>query len=296
MEKSDGWPSAIGFFELQNLRETKMDVNQMLGKVWELVTIYGLKVLAAVVIFVVGRWIAKLLAGVIRKMMKKSNVDETILKFVGNMAYIALMAFVVLAALSQLGIQTTSFIAVLGAAGLAIGLALQGSLSNFAAGFLMIIFRPIRVGDVIEGAGTAGKVEEIAIFTTTLVTPDNKTVIIPNSALTGDNIVNWTVKGTRRVDLVMGIGYEDDIDKAKQIMHDVLAEDDRILEEPAAQIAMVELADSSVNFVVRPWVNASDYWGVYMDTTEKIKKAFDAAGISIPYPQRDVHVYKHDVT
>ena len=226
-----------------------MDVNQMLDKVWELVTIYGLKVLAAIAIFVVGRWVAKFLCSVIRRMMKKSGVDETILKFVGNMAYIALMAFVVLAALSQLGIQTTSFIAVLGAAGLAIGLALQGSLSNFAAGFLMIIFRPIRVGDVIEGAGTAGKVEEIAIFTTTLVTPDNKTVIIPNSALTGDNIVNWTVKGTRRVDLVMGIGYEDDIDKAKQIMHDVLAQDDRILKEPAPQIAMVELADSSVNFV-----------------------------------------------
>jgi small conductance mechanosensitive channel len=243
------------------------------------------------VIFVVGRWIAKLLAGVIRKMMKKSNVDETILKFVGNMAYIALMAFVVLAALSQLGIQTTSFIAVLGAAGLAIGLALQGSLSNFAAGFLMIIFRPIRVGDVIEGAGTAGKVEEIAIFTTTLVTPDNKTVIIPNSALTGDNIVNWTVKGTRRVDLVMGIGYEDDIDKAKQIMHDVLAEDDRILEEPAAQIAMVELADSSVNFVVRPWVNGADYWDVYFDLTEKLKVALEENGLSIPYPQRDVHLF-----
>ncbi len=273
-----------------------MDVNQILDKVWELVTIYGLKVLAAIAIFVVGRWIAKLVTKVIRRMMQKSGVDETILKFVGSMAYIALMAFVVLAALSQLGIQTTSFIAVLGAAGLAIGLALQGSLSNFAAGFLMIIFRPIRVGDVIEGAGTAGKVEEIGIFTTTLVTPDNKTVIIPNASLTGDNIVNWTLKGTRRVDMVMGIGYEDDIDKAKQIMADILAEDDRILKDPAPQIAMVELADSSVNFVVRPWANASDYWGVYMDTTEKIKKAFDANGISIPYPQRDVHVYKHDVT
>jgi small conductance mechanosensitive channel len=270
-----------------------MDMNQILEKVWELITIYGLKVLAAIVIFVVGRWIAKLITNVIRKMMQKGDVDSTILKFVGNMAYIALLAFVVLAALSQLGIQTTSFIAVLGAAGLAIGLALQGSLSNFAAGFLMIIFRPIRVGDYIEGAGTAGTVEEIAIFTTTLVTPDNKTVIIPNAALTGDNIVNWTLKGTRRVDMVMGIGYDDDIDKAKQIMKEVLDQDDRILKDPAAQIAMVDLADSSVNFVVRPWVKASDYWAVYMDTTEKIKKAFDASGISIPYPQRDVHVYQH---
>ncbi len=270
-----------------------MDMNQIVEKVWELVTIYGLKVIAAIAIFVVGRWVAKAVANMIRKVMKKADVDETLLKFVGNMAYIALLAFVVLAALSQLGIQTTSFIAVLGAAGLAVGLALQGSLSNFAAGFLMILFRPIRVGDYIEGAGTAGTVEEIAIFTTTLVTPDNKTVIIPNAAMTGDNIVNWTVKGTRRVDMVMGIGYEDDIDQAKQIMADVLASDSRVLKEPKPNIAMVELADSSVNFVVRPWVKSSDYWAVYMDTHEAIKKAFDAKGISIPYPQRDVHVYQH---
>ncbi len=270
-----------------------MDINQILEKLWELLTLYGLKVVAAIVIFIVGRWVAKVLAGIIRKMMVKADIDQTLQKFVVNMAYIALMAFVVLAALNQLGVQTTSFIAILGAAGLAVGLALQGSLSNFAAGFLMILFRPIRVGDYIEGAGSAGTVEEISIFTTTLVTPDNKTVIIPNAAMTGDNIVNWTVKGTRRVDMVMGIGYDDDIDKAKQIMADVLAKDSRILEDPAPQIAMVELADSSVNFVVRPWVKSSDYWGVYMHTHEAIKKAFDAEGISIPFPQRDVHVYQH---
>ncbi len=272
-----------------------MEMSSILDKVWELVTIYGIKVLAAIVIFVVGRWVAKALSNIIRKMMRKGDVDQTIRRFVANMAYIVLMVFVVLAALSQLGIQTTSFIAILGAAGLAIGLALQGSLANFAAGFLMILFRPIRVGDYIEGAGTAGTVEEIAIFTTTLVTPDNKTVIIPNGALTGDNIVNWTIKGTRRVDMVMGIGYEDDIDKAKQIMVDVMAQDDRILKDPAPQIAVSELADSSVNFVVRPWAKASDYWGVYMTMMENFKKAFDANGISIPFPQRDVHVYKHSV-
>ena len=270
-----------------------MEMSSILDKIWELATIYGIKVLAAIVIFVVGRWVAKALSKLIRRMMRKGDVDQTIRRFVANMAYIVLMVFVVLAALSQLGIQTTSFIAILGAAGLAIGLALQGSLANFAAGFLMIIFRPIRVGDYIEGAGTAGTVEEIAIFTTTLVTPDNKTVIIPNGALTSDNIVNWTLKGTRRVDLVMGIGYDDDIDKAKQIMMDVMAQDERILKDPAPQIAMVELADSSVNFVVRPWTDAPNYWGVYMTTTENIKKAFDANGISIPYPQRDVHVYQH---
>jgi small conductance mechanosensitive channel len=270
-----------------------MELNDLTGKIWELVTIYGIKVLAAIVIFIVGRWVAKAIRGLVQRMMRKAQMDETLLKFVGNLTYIALLAFIIIAALSQLGIQTTSFIAVLGAAGLAIGLALQGSLANFAAGFLMILFRPIRVGDYIEGAGVAGTVEEIQIFTTTLVTPDNKTVIIPNASLTGDNIVNWTMKGTRRVDLVMGIGYDDDIDKAKQIMADILAEDERILKDPAPQIAMVELADSSVNFVVRPWANASDYWGVYMGITEKIKKAFDANGISIPYPQRDVHLYQH---
>jgi small conductance mechanosensitive channel len=272
-----------------------MDVNQILERVWELVTIYGLKVIAAIAIFVIGRWVAKAVAGMIRKMMRNAEVDQTLRRFVANMAYIALLAFVVLAALGQLGIQTTSFIAILGAAGLAVGLALQGSLSNFAAGFLMILFRPIRVGDFIEGAGTAGTVEEIAIFTTTLVTPDNKTVIIPNAALTGGNIVNWTVKGTRRVDMVMGIGYTDDIDKAKQIMADILAKDPRVLKDPAPAIAVSELADSSVNFVVRPWVKASDYWGVHNDTHEAVKKAFDAQGISIPFPQRDVHVYQHAV-
>jgi small conductance mechanosensitive channel len=270
-----------------------MEMNDLGSKIWELVTIYGIKVLAAIAIFIIGSWVARAIRSLVHRMMRKAQVDQTLRKFVGNLTYITLLVFIVIAALSQLGIQTTSFIAILGAAGLAIGLALQGSLANFAAGFLMIVFRPIRVGDYIEGAGVAGTVEEIQIFTTTLVTPDNKTVIIPNAALTGDNIVNWTLKGTRRVDMVMGIGYDDDIDKAKQIMADVLAEDERILKDPEPQIAMVELADSSVNFVVRPWVNASDYWGVYMGITEKIKKAFDANGISIPYPQRDVHVYQH---
>lgn len=272
-----------------------MDMNQVLEKVWELVTLYGLKVIAAIAIFIVGRWVAKTLANVVRKMLRSADLDQTLRRFVANMAYIVLLAFVVLAALSQLGIQTTSFIALLGAAGLAVGLALQGSLSNFAAGLLMILFRPIRVGDYIEAAGTAGTVEEIAIFTTTLVTPDNKTVIIPNSGLTGGNIVNWTVKGTRRVDLVMGIGYDDDIDKAKQIMTDVVVNDPRVLKDPAPKIAMIELADSSVNFVVRPWVKVSDYWDVYMDTHEAVKKAFDANGIGIPFPQRDVHLYQHTV-
>jgi len=268
-------------------------MENLIAKIWELLTIYGLKVIAAVAVFIVGRWIAKGLTKFAENVMNKRQVDPTIVSFAGNMTYIALLVFVVLAALGQLGIQTTSFIAVIGAAGLAVGLALQGSLANFAAGFLMIIFRPFKVGDYIEGAGVAGTVEAIQIFTTQLRTPDNRTVIIPNGALTAGNITNWSAKGTRRVDLVMGIGYGDDIDKAKKIMADILAKDERVFKDPAPKIALVELADSSVNFVVRPWVKSEHYWDVYFDTTEAIKKSFDAQGISIPFPQRDVHMYEH---
>jgi small conductance mechanosensitive channel len=268
-------------------------MENLIGKIWELLTIYGLKVIAAIVVFIVGRWIAKGLTKFAENMMNKRQVDPTIVSFAANMTYIALLVFVVLAALGQLGIQTTSFIAVIGAAGLAIGLALQGSLANFAAGFLMIIFRPFKVGDYIEGAGVAGTVEAIQIFTTQLKTPDNKTVIIPNGALTAGNITNYSTKGTRRVDLVFGIGYGDDIDHAKKVIMDVLAKEERILKDPATTIGVVELADSSVNFAVRPWVKADDYWNVYFNLTENIKKSFDAQGISIPFPQRDVHMYEH---
>lgn len=262
-------------------------------KVYDLLMLYGVKVIAAIAIFIIGRWVAKGFQSLTKKLMDKKNVDPTITGFVGNLTYMALLVFVIIAALGQLGIQTTSFIAILGAAGLAIGLALQGSLSNFAAGFLMLIFKPFKVGDYIEAAGVAGTVETIQIFTTTLQTPDNKTIIIPNSGVTNSNIVNYTVKGTRRVDMVFGISYEDDIEKAKQIMADVLGKDDRILKDPPMQIAVSELADSSVNFVVRPWANIKNYWGIYFDAMENIKKAFDEAGVSIPYPQRDVHMYEH---
>ena len=227
-------------------------MGNLVSNLWGLLTIYGLKVIAAVVVFVVGRWVAKGLTKFAEKVMNKRQVDPTIVSFVTNLTYIALLVFVVLAALGQLGIQTTSFIAVIGAAGLAIGLALQGSLSNFAAGFLMLIFRPFKVGHYIEGAGTAGTVEAIQIFTTQLKTPDNKTVIIPNAALTAGNITNYSTKGTRRVDLVFGIGYGDDIDHARKVIMEVLAKDERILKDPATTIGVVELADSSVNFVVRP--------------------------------------------
>ena len=270
-----------------------MEISNLLAKIYELLTVYGMKVVAAIVIFIIGRWVARGISNLIKRVMTKSKTDETLVSFVGNLSYIALLAFVIIAALNQLGIQTASFIAVLGAAGLAIGLALQGSLGNFAAGILMIIFKPFKVDDYIEGAGVAGVVEEIQIFTTQLKTPDNKTIIVPNSKIMGDNITNYTMKGTRRVDFVFGIGYEDDIDKARQVIGSIIDSDERVLKDPAPMIAVSELADSSVNFTARAWTTSGDYWSFYFDTIEKVKKQFDAEGISIPFPQRDVHLYEH---
>lgn len=261
--------------------------------VQELAVRYGLRILAAIVVLIVGRWVAGGIRRLVERLMERGRLDPTIIKFTGNLTYIALLAFTILAALNQLGIQTTSFIAVLGAAGLAIGLALQGSLSNFAAGFLLILFRPFRVGDYIEAAGTAGTVEEIQIFTTTLRTPDNKLVIVPNAKLTADNIVNWSAKGTRRVDMVFGIGYGDDIDRARAVIQSIIDADPRVLKDPAPLVAVYQLGQSSVDFVARPWVRTGDYWDFWFETTEKVKKAFDAAGISIPFPQQDVHLYPH---
>ncbi|MFZ7126287.1 MAG: mechanosensitive ion channel family protein [Desulfobacterales bacterium] len=268
-------------------------MEKIAANIYTMLTVYGLKVLAAIVILIVGRMVSGGISNLLQKVMARRNVDPTITNFVGNLAYFGLLTFFILAALTQLGIQTTSFIAVIGAAGLAIGLALQGSLSNFAAGFLLILFRPFKVGDYIEGAGTAGTVEKIQIFTTTLKTPDNKIIIIPNTKLTEDNIVNYSTTGTRRVDMVFGIGYGDDIDKARQIIQELIASDGRILKEPEPLVVVSELGDSSVNFVARPWTRSGDYWGVYFDMHEKVKKRFDEEGISIPFPQRDVHIYQH---
>jgi len=271
----------------------EMDFSNLLAKVYELLTVYGIRVVAAIVIFILGRWAALGVAKILKRAMLKSNVDVTLVSFVRNLSYIALLAFVIIAALNQLGIQTASFIAVLGAAGLAIGLALQGSLGNFAAGVLMIIFKPFKIGDYIEGAGTAGTVEKIEIFTTQLKSPDNRTIIVPNGKMTSDNIVNYSAKGTRRVELVFGIGYGDDIDQARRIIKEIVDQDGRVLKDPAPQIVVAELADSSVNFKVRAWTSSDDYWSFFFDTTEKVKKQFDAQGISIPFPQRDVHIYEH---
>ncbi|MGA7874752.1 MAG: mechanosensitive ion channel domain-containing protein [Desulfoferrobacter sp.] len=275
-----------GLVSMENLQQLVMTV-------WEMITVFGLKLIAAIAVFFFGRWIALFLKKIIDRAMRRAEVDETIISFTVHLAYIAMIAFVVLAALGQLGIQTASLIAVLGAAGLAVGLALQGSLANFAAGILMVIFRPFKVGDYVEGAGVAGTVKEIQIFTTLLVTPDHKTIIIPNAKITGDNIINYASQGTRRVDMVFGIGYGDDIDKAKRTLNEIVANDQRVLKHPEPQIAVLELGDSSVNLVCRPWVEAGNYWNLYFDMMETVKKRFDAEGISIPFPQRDVHLFQH---
>ena len=270
-----------------------MDMSSIISRVQEWFAFYGFKIVGAIVILVVGRWIAKALRKFVERLMTRSKVESTLISFVGNLTYIALLTFVIIAALSQVGIQTTSFIAVIGAAGLAIGLALQGSLANFAAGVLMLIFHPFKAGDYIEGAGVAGTVEHIQIFTTQLKSPDNKTIIVPNAKLTADNIVNYSAKDTRRVDMVIGVSYSDDLQKVRQILEDILSQDSRVLEDPAPTIAVLELGDNSVNFAFRPWVKRDDYWGVYFDLTETVKKRFDAEGVSIPFPQRDVHLYEH---
>jgi small conductance mechanosensitive channel len=266
------------------------EVSQLWTQVQDVVAAWGLKVIAALAILIIGRWVAMMVRRGVRRMMEKSGADPIIIGFVTSITYIALLAFVVIAALGQLGIQTTSFIAILGAAGLAVGLALQGSLANFAAGFLMIIFRPFRVGDFIEGAGVAGVVEAIQIFTTTLRTGDNKTIIIPNAKLSGDNIINYSAKETRRVDMTVGVAYDADLSKVKHVLNDIIVKESRVHADPAPQVAVAELADSSVNFVVRVWTNTADYWGVKFEFTETIKNRFDEEGIGIPFPQRDIHI------
>lgn len=260
-------------------------------KVWGLVEKYGLALLFALIVLIVGSWVAKLVKGIVTRLLSKRNVDPTIVGFIGNFTYILLMVFVVLAALGKLGVQTTSFVAVIGAAGLAIGLALQGSLANFAAGFLMILFRPFKKGDYIEAGGTAGIVDQIQVFTTILKTPDNRLVIVPNAKVMGDNITNYSAMDTRRIDLIFGVSYTDDIPKVKTALKQIAESDERVLKEPSPQILLGELADSSVNFIMRVWVKSGDYWPFKFDTTEKVKIEFDKQGISIPFPQRDVHLF-----
>jgi small conductance mechanosensitive channel len=253
---------------------------------------FGLQLLAALAIFVVGRIVAGLVARFVARLMHRAKAAPILITFVRQLTYVGLLIVVILAALSRLGVQVTSFIAVLGAAGLAVGLALQGSLANFAAGILIMVFRPFKVGDFVDIAGETGTVEDITVFTTQIVTPDNRTIIVPNASVTGDSIVNYTVKGTRRVDLVIGVGYDADLKQTRQAILDVLSQDERVLKDPEPTVAVLELADSSVNFAVRPWCSAGDYWPVYFATQEAVKERLDAEGISIPFPQSDVHLYR----
>jgi len=243
-------------------------------------------------IFLVGKFVVRLVVSAIAKLMQKQEVDKTLETFICNLVRTALMVVVVIAAIGAIGIETTSFIAIFGAAGLAVGLALQGSLSNFASGVLIVLFRPYRVGDWIEAAGISGSVEQVQILTTILKTGDNKQIIVPNSQIMDSIITNYSANDTRRVDMVVGVSYSDDIDKVRETIMELIAADDRILAEPAPRIAVSQLADSSVNFIVRPWVKTSEYWDVLFDLTEAVKKRFDKEGISIPFPQQDVHLYK----
>jgi small conductance mechanosensitive channel len=265
---------------------------ELMQTIFEGASRFGLQVIAAIVVFVVGRWVARRVSRLIQRGLTRANTDPTLVGFFGNISYFGLLLLVIIAAVGQLGVQTTSFIAVLGAAGLAVGLALQGSLANFAAGILMIIFRPFRAGNFIEAAGTAGVVEEIQLFTTRMRTPDNKTIIIPNAQITAGTITNYSARDTRRLDLVFGVSYGDDLDKVKRVIREVLAEESRLLSEPEATVGLLSLGDSSVDFAVRPWVNSSDYWPVYFELQEAMKKRFDREGISIPFPQRDVHLFR----
>lgn len=269
------------------------DTEQVVAIVLERGPDLALQLLSAVLIFVVGRWIAKVIIGAARKAFARTDMDVTLERFLCNMIYAVLLAVVIIAAVGQLGIETTSLLAVFGAAGLAIGLALQGSLSNFASGVLIVAFRPYKVGDFIEAAGQSGSVMEVQIFTTVLKSVDNKQVIVPNSQIMNSTITNYSALGTRRVDMVFGCGYGDDIDIAYKVLQSIIDADSRILKDPAPSIALNALADSSVNFNVRPWVNSADYGAVYNDITEQVKRQFDAAGLNIPFPQRDLHIYQH---
>ena len=255
---------------------------------------YGIKFIVAILIFIIGKSLSKMVSSTITKLMQKRGVDTTVSSFVGSIIYGIAFALTIIIAIGHLGFNTTSLVTIIGAAGLAVGLALQGSLSNFASGVLLIMFRPFKAGDFVEVAGVAGVVEEVLIFSTILKTGDNKTVIIPNGGITGGTITNYSTKPTRRIDLVIGVSYDANLAQAKEILAKVVAADDRVLPEPGVTIGVSELADCSVNIVVRPWVKSGDYWPTYFALLENIKVALDEAGIEIPYPQMSVHVNKEE--
>jgi small conductance mechanosensitive channel len=263
---------------------------EILDQLLQFGTDYGLKIIGAVIILILGRIAAGIVRKLIKKALERANTDPAIVSFAGSLVYILILTFATLAALAKFGIQTASFVAILGAAGFAVGFALQGSLGNFASGVLILVFRPFRIGDFIDAAGVTGTVKDIHLFTTLLATPDNVQIIVPNGKLYGDIIKNYSANDTRRVDMVIGIGYGSSMKKAAELMEGLIKADERILTDPAPTIAVAELADSSVNFIVRPWVKKEDYWTVKFDLTEKIKETFDANDIEIPFPQHSIHM------
>jgi small conductance mechanosensitive channel len=268
------------------------NIDVYITKAVELLITYAPKLILAIITLIVGLWLIGLITRVTRKSMEKTKADKTLIPFITNLLSWLLKVLLFISVASMVGVATTSFIAVLGAAGLAIGLALQGSLGNFAGGVLILIFKPYNVGDLIESQGHLGVVKELQIFNTILLTPNNKRVIIPNGAVSNGAIVNYSAEGILRVDLVIGIAYESDIPKAKEVLYKVMADHELVLKDPASQVAVSELADSSVNLVVRPWCTAADYWQVHFDITEAAKAGLEASGISIPFPQRDVHLFE----
>jgi len=261
-----------------------------------LIATYAIPAFWALVVFIVGRIVAKIVTRSVGRMMSKQGVDQTLIKFAKNLLFIALMAFVILASLDRLGVETTSFAAVIAAAGLAIGFALQSSLSNFASGIMLIIFRPFKVGDYVQAGGTSGTVEEIQIFTTQLLSLGNNTIIIPNGQITSTEIINYTAKDTRRVDLVIGVSYDDDIRKVRPILEELMNANNLVLTEPNPTVGLLELGDNSVNLAVRPWAKPEHYWDVFFQLQEAIKIRFDEEGITFPFPQRDVHHHTEDAT
>lgn len=263
-----------------------------LNKAVELIMVYGPKLILAIVVLFLGLWIIKFIKKMVTKSLEKSKVELSLQKFLNSLISALLKVLLFISVASMIGIATTSFVAIIGAAGLAVGLALQGSLANFAGGVLILLFKPFKVGDVVETQGFLGKVHEVRIFNTIMKTFDNKTIIIPNGAVSGGSIVNFSTEPQRRVDMTFGIGYNDDIKKTKAILQNLVDADNRILKDPAPQIALKELGDSSVNFVVRVWCEAAEYWNIYFEMQENVKLTFDQEGISIPFPQRDVHLYQ----
>lgn len=277
---------------LQNGTEVLDQTGKYVDMAIQFASEYGLKIIGAIIIFTVGKWVAKWIQGLIVKVLTKKNVDAMLVSFAESIIYMLLMVVVILASLNTLGVNTTSVAAILAAAGLAIGLALTGTFANIGSSVLIISFRPFNVGDVVTVGGETGAVAAISMFATVLHTPDNKVITVPNTAVTGGNITNFSEKKERRLDLVFGIGYDDDLKLAKSVLEDIIKADSRILTEPVPFVGVKELADSSVNFAFRPWVKSEDYWDVYFDMNEKVKLTFDEKGISIPYPQMDIHLNK----